>query len=262
MHTLADVKAIFLILLGLLLLSAALIVVLAPESLADYTVIDTAFHKTDHRLIGRTAYNFNNASEIARFPKEIGGWRGIDFRYPKRVYEALEADIILSRAYSKNSSIIWMDIINSDKRKSFHNPKVCYGNRWNIINESVEEIPMNRTSAVIFDKIYVNRLNLEDKKNAEKKLVVLYWFIFRGGQGVTMIRLTSPVKHDYESTYATMKDFTRDTMGLMYEELKRQKSMGELWIEKYGFKAYIGLVLLFLPSAIFIVMGIRMNRGM
>ncbi|MBO8183022.1 MAG: exosortase-associated EpsI family protein [Archaeoglobus sp.] len=260
MYALADIKATFLILLGLLLLSSAFIVVLAPESLADYTVIDTAFHKTDHRLIGRTAYNFNNATEIAKFPKRIEGWKGIDFRYPKRVYEALEADIILSRAYSKNSNLVWMDIINSDKRKSFHNPKVCYGNRWNIVNETVEEIPMERSSAVIFDKIYVNRLDLEGKKDPEKKLVVLYWFIFKGGQGVTMIRLTSPVKKDYDSTYSVMEEFTKDVMSLMYTEIKRQRSMGEVWVEEYGVKAYAGIFSLFLPSVILIVLGVRMNK--
>ena len=142
----ADVRATFVIILGIILFSAALLVVLAPENLAEYTVIDTAFHKTDHRLIGKTAYNFNNASEIAKFPRKIDGWIGVDFRYPRRVYEVLEADIILSRAYSKDGSIIWMDIINSDKRKSFHDPRVCYGSRWNIVHEKIESIDFNSSS--------------------------------------------------------------------------------------------------------------------
>jgi len=245
--------------LGIILFSAALLIVLAPENLAEYTVIDTAFHKTDHRLIGKTAYNFNNASEIAKFPRKIDGWSGVDFRYPERIYEMLEADIILSRAYSKDGSIIWVDIINSDKRKSFHDPRVCYGGSWNIINESVVEIPMS-SSTVIFEKIYVNRLDLENKKDPGRKLVAAYWFMFRGGEGVTMIRLSSPVAKDYATTYGVMEGFVRDVMGVMYEEVKRPRSVGEVWIDEHGFAGYAGIIALFLPSPILIGLGVRMNR--
>ena len=256
----ADIKATFLIILGVILLSAALLVVLAPENLAEYTVIDTAFHKTDHRLIGKTAYNFNNASEIAKFPRKIDDWTGIDFRYPERIYEMLEADIVLSRAYSKGGNVIWMDIINSDKRKSFHDPRICYGGSWNIVNESVEEISMNLTPAVIFERIYVNKLNLENKKNPARKLVVLYWFMFRGGEGVTMIRLSSPVTGDYESTYEIMEGFVREIMGVMYEEVIKPRSVGEVWVDEYGFAGYVGVAALFLPSLILIGLGVKMNR--
>ena len=167
-----DVKSIFLIIMGIIWMSFVLIFLLAPKDIAEYTVVDVAFHKTEYRLIGKTVYNFNNISDIERIPKDINGWKGIDFRYPKRVYEVLEADLILSRAYSKNGKIIWVDIINSDRRKSFHDPRVCYGSRWNIVNESIVPIEL-RNSSVVFDKIYVNRLYLTNKKDPNIKLLVL-----------------------------------------------------------------------------------------
>lgn len=256
----SDVKAAFMILLGIILFSVALLVVLAPENITKYTVIDTAFYKTDHRLIGKTAYDFNNASEIARFPKKIDRWKGVDFRYPERIYRILEAKIILSRAYSKGGHIIWMDIINSDKRKSFHDPRVCYGASWNIVKEGVVEIPMNNTSAAVFEKIYVNRLYLVNKKDPGRKLVAIYWFMFRGGEGVTMIRLSSPVVKNYTATYDIMKEFTRDVMNLMYREVKKPRSVGEVWIEEYGFAGYAGIAALFLPSVILICLGV-VSRG-
>ena len=252
-----DIKSTFMIMAGMIWLSGALLVVLAPENLAEYTVIDTAFHKTDHRLIGRTAYNFNNASEIANFPRKIGGWHGIDFRYPERVYEVLEADIILSRAYSKGGNVIWVDIINSDKRKSFHDPRVCYSGAWNIVNESITEISVNPT-AITFDRIYVNRLDLENKNN-QAMLVVLYWFMFRGGEGVTMIRLSSPVDENYSDTYASMQDFIKSLMNVMYEEVKKPRSVGEAWVDEYGLTGYSGIALLLLPPFLLVAWGIKKN---
>jgi len=255
---LADIKSAFVVMLGIILFSAALLVVLAPENLAQYTVIDTAFYKTSHRLIGKTAYNFNNASDIAKFPKKIDGWRGVDFRYPERIYKILDAKIILSRTYSKNGNIIWIDIINSDKRKSFHDPRVCYGSRWNIINESVEEIPIN-SSAAVFEKIYVNRLYLKNKKYPERKLVALYWFMFRGGEGVTMIRLSSPVVKNYTDTNNILEKFTEDIMNLMYKDVKKPKSVGEVWIDEHGFAGYLEIFALFMPSLILTILGVKMS---
>ncbi len=251
----ADIRSTFLIMLGIILLSGALLIVLAPETIAQYTVIDTAFHRTDHRLIGKTAYNFNNISQIKEFPHEIGGWSGIDYRYSQNVYDTLKADIILSRAYSKGN-IIWMDIINSESRKSFHDPKVCYGGQWNIVNESVVKIPMNSSQA-IFDQIYVNRLDLE-KKEGNNKLMVLYWFIFRGGESVTMVRLSSPTGN-YSTTYDYMDDFVKNVMNLMYEKVREPRMVGEVWVENYGLGGYAGILLLFLPSVILIAWGIRMK---
>jgi len=116
------------------------------------------------------------------------------------------------------------------------------------------------SSAVIFEKIYTNRLDLENKRDAARKLVVLYWFMFRGGEGVTMIRLSSPVAKDYAATYDVMEGFVRDIMGVMYREVKKPRSVGEAWIDEHGFVGYAGIVALFLPSLILIGLGFKMSK--
>jgi len=251
-----DVKNYFLIVMGIVWLSFVAIFLLAPEDLTGYTVVDVAFHKTQYRLIGKTAYNFNDPKDIAKIPHEIDGWKGVDFRYPKRVYEVLDADIILSRAYSKDGHVIWVDIINSDKRKSFHDPRVCYGSRWNIIDEKVECIKFGNSSGVIFDKIYVNRLDLENKRDPNLKLVALYWFMFRGGEGVTMFRLSSPAR-DYNKTDQILKDFAKDLLGLVYKEVRKPKTMAEALIDKYGVAGYVAMVVIATPGFAMMAMGLR-----
>ena len=251
-----DVRGYFLVIIGMVWISFVAIFLLAPENLADYTVIDVAFHKTEYRLIGKTAYNFNDPKDIAKIPHRIDGWRGVDFRYPERVYEILDADIILSRAYSKGGQLVWVDIINSDKRKSFHDPRVCYGGSWNIINEKVESIEFENRSSVIFDRIYVNRLDLENKNDPNLRLVVLYWFMFRGGEGVTMFRLSSPAK-DYNETDEILKDFAKDLLGLVYEEVRRPKTVAEGWIESYGALGCLGIVALTMPAFCLMFIGLR-----
>ena len=242
--------------MGIVWLSFVLIFLLAPKDITEYTVIDIAFHRTEYRLIGKTAYNFNNVSDIAKIPKKIDGWTGIDFRYPERVYKILDADIILSRAYSKDGKVIWLDIINSDKRKSFHDPRVCYGARWNIINESVIAIEL-RNSSITFNRVYVNELDLTNKKDPNIKLLVFYWFMFRGGEGVTMVRLSSPVSVSFEETSKYLKNFTRDLLSLVYKEIKKPKSLAEVLVDKYKSFGYVIIASTFLPSVLLISMGLR-----
>ena len=251
-----DIKSYFLIIVGVIWISFIAILLLAPANIADYTVIDVAFHKTEYRLIGKTAYNFNDPKDIAKIPHVINGWKGIDFRYPERVYEILDADIILSRAYSKNGKLVWLDIINSDKRKSFHDPRVCYGGSWNIVRESIECIEFKTSSNLTFDKIYVNRLDLEYKKDPNIKLVALYWFMFRGGEGVTMFRLSSPA-NDYNSTCEVLKDFAKDLLGLVYKEVKKPRTVAESLIDRYGKLGYAVIVLSVVPALVAISMGLR-----
>jgi len=69
--------------------------------MADYTVADTEYwRETDNRLLLKTAYEYNNKEDIKSFPTTIGVWKSYDFKYPDSVYDKLNADILMSRAYS------------------------------------------------------------------------------------------------------------------------------------------------------------------
>ena len=216
-----SLKGQFLVLSGIVLLTFVVMVMFAPANLTNYVIIDVALHTTPYRLIGKTNYDFNNVSSIKMLPKDINGWTGEDFRYPERVYEVLQAKIILSREYTKNGEIIWLDIINSDRRKSFHDPRVCFSANWNIVKEGVVSVPVN----VGVKRIYVNYLYLSNKKNPDLKLVSAYWYMLRGDEGITMFRVTGFVNRDYNSTLEVLKDFTSDILGLVYRNVKVSKPL-------------------------------------
>jgi hypothetical protein len=224
----AEIQKNVLTLFGIILLAGVLIYLLAPSGIADYTVVGTSYwHETKDRLLLKTAYNYNNIEEIKNFPTSLGDWRGYDFRYSASVYEMLNASIILSRSYSSQGDLIWMDIINSKKGESFHDPKICYGGSWNIVNE----------------------LDIENKKNLNERQVVLYWFMFKrfSDEGVTMIRLSAPVRDNPEATFAVMKGFLEDELfATMYESEAEEVTVSERLIEERGIFGIIAILILLL----------------
>jgi len=249
----AEIQENLLTILGILLLAGVLIFLLAPSGIADYTVVGTSYwHETKDRLLLKTAYDYNNIEEIENFPTELGGWRGYDFRYPDSVYETLNASIILSRSYSAHGDLIWMDIINSKKGASFHDPKICYGHSWNIVNESIEtfHVTGNQTH-LTFSEMHANRLDITNKKDPDTRQVVLYWFMFKrfSDEGVSMIRLSAPVRTDPETTFATMKGFLEDELfAAMYEGEAEGATVAERMIEKRGvFGVFIIGILILVP---------------
>jgi len=216
-----SLKAQFLILSGVVLLTFSIMILFAPANLTNYVIIDVALHTTPYRLVGKTHYDFNNVSSIEMLPKNINGWTGSDFRYPERVYRILQAKIILSREYTKNGNIIWLDIINSDRRKSFHDPRICFSVNWNIVKEGIVSVPVN----VGVKNIYVDYLYLSNKKNPDLKLVSIYWYMLRGSEGITMFRVNGFVNKNYNSTLETLKIFTSDVLGLVYTNVKSSKPL-------------------------------------
>jgi len=241
-----SLKAQFLILGGVILLTFTLMVLFAPSNIASYVVIDVSLHTTPYRLIGKTNYDFNNASDIERLPKRIDGWGGDDFSYPKRVYRVLQAKILLSREYTKNGNLILLDIINSDRRKSFHDPKICFSVRWNIVKDEVVNVPV-KTEGI--NHIYVNVLYLSNKKDPRKRLVAMYWFMFKGSESITMFRVVGFVKNNYSETLKVLENFTSDLMGLVYKNVEKPKPL--LYkIVSYGFTGYLIIATVFLvPTA-------------
>ena len=249
--------------LGVISLAAVLIFLLAPAGIADYTVVGTSYwHETRDRLLLKTAYEYNNIEEIRNFPAELGDWRGYDFRYPEHVYEMLNASIMLSRSYSCNGDLIWMDIINSKKGESFHDPKICYGGSWDITNESVAtfHVTGNQTH-LTFSEMRANRLDITNKKDPNTRQVVLYWFMFKrfSDEGVSMIRLSAPVRTDPETTFATMEGFLEDELfAAMYEGEVEEITVAERIIEKHGaLGAFIIGVLILVPVFLIFVGSVK-----
>lgn len=248
------------ILIGVLSLSYIVIFLLSPKDIIDYTVVDTEYWRTtENRLLLKAAYDYNDKDSILSFPKTLGDWKSFDYTYPDWVYTKLNADILMSRGYTKdNRSIIWMDIINSKTGESFHKQKVCVeGAGWNIDDESVAEFNIKASNP--FTKLRVNRLYIS---KGNKKQVMIYWFMFNKfghDDSVVMIRLSSSVKNnDSEKTFNHMKSFVVEQLfGVMYEETREEVAVAEHLIEKYGNKGIIAIGIILLVSVGFTVKGIR-----
>lgn len=250
-----------LILVGVLILSYVIIFLFTPKDVIDYTVADTEYwRKTENRLLLKTTYDYNDKDDIASFPKNIGEWRGTDYKYPDYTYAKLNADILMSRRYTKNNkNIIWMDIINSKTGESFHKQKICVtGQGWNITNESIAEFNIANSSDP-FIKLYANKLDIS---KGNKSQIMLYWFMFKKfgyDNSVSMIRLSAPVRTNNITTFNLMKDFVENQLfDTMYKNIEKEEvSMAEYIISKYGNNGLFAIITMLLIPFGIIIIGIR-----
>jgi hypothetical protein len=252
-----------LILIGILTLSYVVIFLLGPRDIADYTIADTEYwRETGNRLLLKTAYDYNNKEEIQVFPKEIGNWTSMDFKYPDAVYAKLNSDILLSRAYSSNGNIIWMDIINSKVGDSFHKQRICVeGAGWTVANESIAEFRI-ASPPNPFTKLYANRLDISKGGN---KQVMTYWFMFKkfgSSDAVTMIRLSSPVRNNETATFESMKGFVEGQLfETMYERaVPENVSMAEYIIKSYGIQGILAIGLAVIIPLGIMFTGVRRKK--
>ncbi len=204
----------------------------------SYTVVDTEYwRETGNRLLVKTAYDYNNKSDIEAFPAKLNEWNSYDYKYPQTVYEKLNADILLSRAYTQGfGKIIWLDIINSKVGESFHKQKICVeGAGWTIVNESVARLSVGKMDYNPYLSLYANRLDLV--KNNERQ-VMLYWFMFKkfeSDNAVTMIRLSAPVATNYSDTFDVMNEFVeKQLFTAMYKEAGPTYTVAEKITKSYG----------------------------
>jgi hypothetical protein len=239
-----------------------MIFLLAPKNIADYTVTDISYlYETKNRLLIRTAYEYSNQEDIKSFPIKLGNWNGSDFRYSDSVYANLKADIFLSRAYTKDGDLIWMDIINSKVGESFHSPEICLEGSWTIINKSIAEFRISDPPNP-FTRLYAYRLDISNDNNNNKKQVMVYWFMFKrfgGNNAVTMIRLSSPVLENYNATFDSIKGFVENELfEAMYERAKPENiTSAEYIIQEYGRTGMVAIALVLMVPICLVLIGIR-----
>lgn len=256
-----------LILIGILSLAYILIFLLSPKDITDYTIADTEYwRETNNRLLLKTSYDYNNNESVRSFPKNLSDWKGFDFRYSDRVYEVLNADILLSRGYTRSiEDLIWLDIINSKTGESFHKQKICVeGAGWTIDSETIAEFKIAEPPNP-FTKLYANRLDVSkvDKKSGrEWKQVMVYWFMFKkfgSNDSVTMIRLSAPVENSTEETFGTIKGFVEGQLfDAMYKRVDKESiTMAESIVNEYGNKGIFAIIAIILIPIGITIVGIR-----
>lgn len=255
-------KKEIIIMIGILLLSYIIVFLLSSKDITNYTIADTEYwRETDNRIMLKTAYEYNSESDIKLFPKTLGNWSSINFRYPNATYEKLNAVMLMSRAYTNtNGNIIWLDIINSKTGESFHKQNICIeGSGWNITSDTISEFKIAE-SPNPYTKLYANRLDITKKDRSQ---VIVYWFMFKklgSGDAVTMIRLTAEdTIGNTENTFNSIKEFTEEQLFIaMYKKSEIENiSTAEYIYQQYGNKGILGIIITMFIPIILIIIGIR-----
>jgi len=259
-----ELKKEITIMIGILLLSYVLVFLLASKDITDYTIADTEYwRETGNRLMLKTAYDYNNKEDIKAFPNVLGNWKGFDFKYSNRTYEKLNAEVMLSKAFSNpNGDVIWMDIINSRTGESFHKQKICVeGAGWTINNETIAEFKIaSNSNSNPYTKLYTNRLDVSKKDRSQ---VMLYWFMFKkfgSNDAVTMIRISAEVRNnDTAKTFEYTKAFVEEQLfNAMYEKSATNSvTNAEHIVQQYGIKGMLAIISILLIPIGLIIVGVR-----
>jgi hypothetical protein len=246
---------------GILLLAYVVIFLVSPKDITDYTIADTEYwRETGNRLMLKTAYEYNSKDELEVFPKTLGEWRGFDYKFSESVYKALNADIIMSRTYVRNTSgPIWIDFINSKVGASFHKQKICLeGSGWNIDNESIAEFNIADYPNP-FTRLYANRL---DYSKGDQKQVMVYWFMFKkfgSKDAISMVRLSTPEIYNTTDSFNTIKGFVEGQLfKAMYKQAEPETiTVAEDIIKTYGNMGMAAMALVLLIPFGLIFEGVR-----
>ena len=240
--------------IGLILLALVVILLFSTPSTffsRSITTIDTELsHASGKEIMVEMKLDFGNNEHMHAFPMHIGSWKGSDYN-TEGVAKSLGADVMLMRAYSHPESYqpVFLLIVQSRNRSSFHPPVICYpALGYTIEEEGKEKIPVHNGSWVAKPMYSIPESRKEDMGYfngtiSSKKLivlkesngkvterrVVLYFYVKEGipSKDITMIRVSSlaPTKGSYEGVLDLTRAFMGETIPYMFEPKERQPTM-------------------------------------
>jgi hypothetical protein len=180
--------------------------------------------------------DLGSAEHMRKFPKVIGEWTGINYE-TSQIEEALNADVILMRAYQSSSFYqpIFLLIMQSSDPGSFHPPPVCYPQLgYQIEEEGKEEIPLLNVDWVSFwrpeaekrsaTSINANNLVVFKESNGKvtERRVVLYFYAKENPVStdkLTLVRVSAlaPIDTSYDGVLSLTKDFMGEVIPELFE---------------------------------------------
>ena len=229
--------------IGLLLLTFVIIMLFSPPStiLAKrVTMIGTELsYTTSYQQPVRTKLDLGNPQHLQAFPKKIGQWSGSDYN-TTGLKEALGADVMLMRAYRHPELFqpVFLLIMQSRDRKSFHPPIVCYpalgytieyeGNEIvTVQNVSWVEDPWfsaveRRNETVLPVKKLVVVKQAADTGRVTERRVVLYFYVkepLLSSDAISMVRVEAlaPPGGSYDGILTVSKEFMSETIPYLFE---------------------------------------------
>jgi len=266
--------------IGVLVFTVVVSILLLPPSMIlaqQVTFIDTkSYRASSDQTFVRTKMDLGNAEHMRGFTRVIGEWKGIDYE-TSRIEEALNADVILMRAYQSPSfyQSIFLLIIQSSDPGSFHPPPICYSALgYQNEEEGKEEIPISNAEWVsywraeteqnIAASINANKLVVfkeSDGKVTERR-VVLYFYVKErptAENKLTMIRVSAlvPIDMSYDGVLSLTKDFMGAVVPDLFEFYEEKEEILAAHLAKSGAGWLLMAVSVIIPVALIIYPGRR-----
>jgi len=256
--------------IGMLSLAFVIIFLFSTPSMIlakEITIVGSDLHSSaGNKIPVRTKMDFGDKEKVQTFPNHIGNYYGVDCD-TSGLTESLKADVMLMRSYRNPSSQIFLLILQSKNRSSFHPPTVCYpALGYDIVEELSEEIVIQNESWVEgpWREAEKSKASLKVKKlmvnNEKERRLVLYFYVKNRllSDEITLIRVSALTFGEDEEVLNRLKDFTSEIFPLMFEY--REEQIIAKHLLRSGLSGWITIgILFFVP--IFILFYPRMKNA-
>jgi len=238
--------------IGTLALVFVVIILLSTPSMLlakQVSMIDTELsHASGHETSVRVKMDFGSNAHVQALPTTIGEWQNVGSCNKSQLAEQLGADVMLLRGYRRQGSYqpVFLLIIQSNNRSSFHPPIVCYqAVGYKIEEETTEEIRVSNTTwaespwypnveleepGIFNGSISAKKLVIAKESDGKvtKRKVVLYFYVKDNPvftDKITMIRVSAhaPINGSYEEALNLTKDFMGEVVPYMFEVRKEEE---------------------------------------
>lgn len=256
--------------IGMLSLAFVIIFLFSTPSVIlarEITVVGSDLHSSaGNEIHVRAKMDFGDKEKVQNFPNRIGNYYGVDCDI-SGLTESLKADTTLMRSYRNPSAQIFLLILQSKNRSSFHPPTVCYpALGYDIEKESSVEIVIQNESWVESSWLGAekSKASLKVKKlivnNGKERRLVLYFYVKNRllSDEITLIRVSALSFGEDEEVVNRMKDFTSEIFPLMFEY--REEQIIAKHLIRSGLSGWITIGILFF-APIFILFYPRMKNA-
>ena len=227
--------------IGLIMLTIVFIMLFSTPSMIlakSITSIGTELSRaTGDELTVRTKIDFGSNDHMQAFTRQVGNWTGSETD-TSGLKEALGADVLLMRTYVQpEHPPVFLLLMQSNNRSSFHPPIVCYpALGYTIEEEGYELVTLQNTGwaperwmeardmyanvTIVVKKLVVTKQS-ESGAITERR-VVLYFYVKErplARHAISMVRISAlvPVTGSYEGFVALEKDFLCEMFPYLFE---------------------------------------------
>jgi len=259
----------FIPIVGLIALVFVIILLLSTPSMIlakQVSVIDTELsHASGHETSVKIKMDFGSNAHVQALPTIIGDWQSVGSCNKSQLAEQLGADVMLLRTHCQQGAgscqPVFLLIIQSQNRSSFHPPIVCYpAVGYKIEEETTEEIRVSNATwaeapwypnvaleepGIFNGSMSAKKLVIAKESDGEvtKRKVVLYFYVKDNPvitDKITMIRVSAhaPLNGSYEGALNLTKEFMAEVVPYMFE-VREEEDITAVQLAKSGIGGWL-----------------------